>query len=801
MTTNSDNSPQDDLTQALDDAARVIQSVARSIQSGAATANAAHTNGSADGATTNATAALVAPPAAPVATPAAPVATPAAPVAIPAAKAVPQPGNGGNGGDPTSVSISGMGIVGGAAAVSGAVTVNGSEPGILVTMYVDIDTLGNAVPDAVDFQTDGASHAVRVAVDASGRATWTLPRLYQAGQTGVTATPLAKSPPTGQHDISGRAQKLTITLVLASSLPTLSITAPQASTSVSSTGSGAEVQVSVTTADTNQFGPRQVTVRTDTGASVGLQPVAGSSTQWAGTVTLSELPLGNRQITATCACGPNNSIAASTSVTIDNLDKLPPILQVLTPPSAGGALVVDPASLTAQFNGTASDSQSGMNSGKASVAVSLSPNGAQTVTTPGHAGDWSTWSASLKLPSLGSFTLYVFAVDAAGNAASMLAWPFEAISSYVATTLDDRLSDVQYLAALMQFARDQVTAGASGAVSSSTLDQVLGQPLDKISALPANPVVELSINELRVPLEILRAHIAENHVSTQPGAVGEAHYLWSAYLALLSAMGTTYAELRLARGADDATRAALAARLGITLSGPAAGQSRPDQLDGLTLDPSKIAEATLEGLFGLPATTAGLDPFRVIQPQLVDWQIAAQRSRWRALDIAPVLPVAYSVIVDPDVITPADVVSGGIQSSLVTSMLQSRAQQLATQASALGQTTQSALADPAKLTALLAQGIPGVDVSALHAQELAGVDISTQLSAAGLDRKGYVLGCGPLGQRCPEFGRVDHSRGHSGRRVPSAAVRNVARAGIRHRPVTGCVQVERHGPTAQRVSD
>jgi hypothetical protein len=63
-------------------------------------------------------------------------------------------------------------------------------------------------------------------------------------------------------------------------------------------------------------------------------------------------------------------------------------------------------------------------------------------------------------------------------------------------------------------------------------------------------------------------------------------------------MGTSHEEIRLARMADDATRATLASRLGIGLS-----QFRPDRQDQLLLQPAQIREAALKSFFGLEETT------------------------------------------------------------------------------------------------------------------------------------------------------------------------------------------------------
>ena len=104
------------------------------------------------------------------------------------------------------------------------------------------------------------------------------------------------------------------------------------------------------------------------------------------------------------------------------------------------------------------------------------------------------------------------------------------------------------------------------------------------------------MHQVRLCIEVLRRYLAKHGRSTPADA--EATYRQAAYAALLRHLGTSHEEIRLARVADDATRAALASRLGIDLT-----QFRPDRLDQLLLQPAQVTEAALESLFGLEETT------------------------------------------------------------------------------------------------------------------------------------------------------------------------------------------------------
>jgi hypothetical protein len=66
------------------------------------------------------------------------------------------------------------------------------------------------------------------------------------------------------------------------------------------------------------------------------------------------------------------------------------------------------------------------------------------------------------------------------------------------------------------------------------------------------------------------------------------HYRQAAYAALLQYLITSYEEIRLARGADDATRALWQAAWGLTT------QFRPDWLDQLLLLPAQSRRRPLK---------------------------------------------------------------------------------------------------------------------------------------------------------------------------------------------------------------
>jgi hypothetical protein len=154
-----------------------------------------------------------------------------------------------------------------------------------------------------------------------------------------------------------------------------------------------------------------------------------------------------------------------------------------------------------------------------------------------------------------------------------------------------------------------------------------------------------------------QAELADLAAPTPYRALGAA-YLQAAYDALLAGFGTSSATLRLARGDNDAARAALAGRLGI----PAIyGSDEVDTLDALTLDRSTLTGGPLQALFGLrdTAATAANPLIPLAEPQLLTWQRAYLREQWLRQDHAAPPGEAvpnrlFPVLIDPDLIGLAD---------------------------------------------------------------------------------------------------------------------------------------------------
>ncbi|GAA3249600.1 neuraminidase-like domain-containing protein [Dactylosporangium siamense] len=518
--------------------------------------------------------------------------------------------------------------------------------------------------------------------------------------------------------------------VAVSPAPGFALTEPANGQVVNLGAGGGQVDVALTLQG-EQFYP--VTINISADGKVVSQQITGG-TQFRRTIDLAPMPLGARPVAVTAANRDRTSAAQTRTVT--GRDVGVPDLEVVTPVPHANIIGNPDGTAVVPMTGTAPDPQSGMVGGQAKVEWALSLGGSRTPATPGPGNDFSSWTANVPVTGFGAHSISVWATDNAGNTALPVTVPVTVISSFVPADLDERLSEREYLAALLSFAQEQVTVPGPppAPLDTATLVGVLGQPVDRLSQ-PLSAAADLGgrpVNQLRVPLELLRARIAATHGSTPRGTLGEAEYRDAAYATLLATAGTSTAELRLARGADPAERQALAARLGIRLS-----TTTPDELGLLLLDGPARTEAALESLFGLP-TTIVTDPLREpAMPLLLTWRLKALALSWAEQDQHPTTPPPFAVLADPDVVGAADVVADP-KGDPIRALLTQRAGVLSAYANQLDQQRTGA-PDAAKgMAAILGTALPGADLAALETRDRQGGDIAADLRGLGLTRTGFL---------------------------------------------------------------
>jgi hypothetical protein len=608
--------------------------------------------------------------------------------------------------------------------------VHGAEPGVAFSVAVAVEA-ENATVDSVELHLESlVTPAEYDALSDTWRASV---RAYEAGSLALSAVAhgilqgIVKGPTTVT------SAPVHIAVTLDSATPVFQITVPISGTAFDVPESGKTIQVAATTSD--QFGQRWLTVSWDNGRTAALAPQS-SPTLYGADIALAPMPLGARMITVTCR---DQRFTVSQTVSVTAIDDTPPRVTVTQPADNQQFIAISAnggaPQATLLVDGMATDTQGGMAVGtQATVQVASSASGPRITATP-TAGDFSHWTAQIPVTGVGTHILFVWAVDALGNALpAPLQRQFQLVDSYVPKTLADRTNGRQYLAALQSFASEQISTDPSNdKLTTDALVQVLGQPVDRLSEplTTAATVGTIDVNQLRVPIELLRAYIAQHGYPTATGAAGEAAYRAAAYASLLSGFGTSLPEIQLARGAADTDRAALAARLGIALTAP-----RPDQLDALLLDGDALTEAALEAVFGLEDTT-GAD---VLRPpptgRLLAWQHGALAAAWAVEDAAPVLATTFHVLVDPDVVSVHDIIASSPPTAAI-GLQSSRATDLAAYAAKL-QTARAGAATPAAgLAAIIAIAAQGLDISALTTAESTANDITATLGGFFLDVAGF----------------------------------------------------------------
>ena len=163
------------------------------------------------------------------------------------------------------------------------------------------------------------------------------------------------------------------------------------------------------------------------------------------------------------------------------------------------------------------------------------------------------------------------------------------------------VSPLAYLAELLDYTVTSVKRKDDQNEIPITLEDLSGRFHQFFGNLPAAcEEVQRKVRQVRICIEVLRRTLADYEPP-----VDEIEYRVAAYTGLLTRIGTSFEEVRLAQTADDETRESLAERLGID----------SEVLDRLLLDPAAqpgaldpLTEGALEQLFGLTDTGLGRHP-------------------------------------------------------------------------------------------------------------------------------------------------------------------------------------------------
>lgn len=158
---------------------------------------------------------------------------------------------------------------------------------------------------------------------------------------------------------------------------------------------------------------------------------------------------------------------------------------------------------------------------------------------------------------------------------------------------DAAVSPLAYLADLLDYATTHLKNGTQ-ALTIPFLETTFEQPFGDLPT--ACDSLEQQVRQIRLCIEVLRGYLATNPPSPDQQtalAKAESTYRIDAYTTLLNQIGTSYAELRASRSAEEPDRQSLATQLGL----------HPDRLNALFFDPDTLSEYDLEQRFGLVDTS------------------------------------------------------------------------------------------------------------------------------------------------------------------------------------------------------
>ncbi len=406
------------------------------------------------------------------------------------------------------------------------------------------------------------------------------------------------------------------------------------------------------------------------------------------------------------------------SVTVD---RTPPVLSLNTPDDMTQA--VDNGKTTFQIAGAARDDRSPV------VAVEwvLGQGQEFTLATPRAPGDWSAWTTDVEVSPAGTYELLVRARDGEGNSTPPKRVTLHAIDPFQPQDPSDVFSQASYLDDLLKFAGQRMVDAQGASLTPARFNTAYRQHFVNLTEPNNREAATAPVHQVRVCVEVLRSFLAGVGQSAPPAE--EAKYRQGAYAALLRNLGTSFDEIRRARG-DEAARARLAARLGV---------DRPDRLDQLVLLSEQITEAKLEQLFGLQDTTRAR-LVRRPQPLLLTWQLDRLRAQWQEQDNAARVYGDIGVpIIDPDLLAETDFRTRNKDADPAFALWNARTDEMTALLKQIDDLRKSKSTPLAGFDAVVRQFVAKVsDLTALLADYQAGKDIAPRLTEKRLSLAAFL---------------------------------------------------------------
>jgi hypothetical protein len=485
------------------------------------------------------------------------------------------------------------------------------------------------------------------------------------------------------------------------------------------------------------------------GQKVNVQNLGNGNWTCSGTLPAGTHDGDTAKLTLTCRGtvifsddpGQNHTFDESTSINVV-LETPPTLLTVIQD------YPVDVVPPTLPFQVTIHGTTSGAVSGVNEVRLALDPDkgGTNLLAENLPPGDWSQWRVPLSL-SAGDHMFIVTAKDTSGRTASSMPGRILVHEPFEPTDPAIVFGSTIYVRELSDFIGQYVLATGGGTAVSpdrAALTARFRQPYDRLPDVASYQAAVAPVDQRRVAVEVLRRYLT----SPAPAATDQG-LRRLAYESLLRELGTSTVELRQARAASQSQRLLLAARLGIAL-----GDSRPDHLDELTVDPDAITDAQLEGLFGFRSMLR-TDPFEPLTttPAVQVWRQTALRVLWQGEDGADRDGAAGGPlpVIDPDNVRAANLGSQ-VPGDLAHDLWAARQALLTSLATQIDTAVAQGNRTPATFDQLVKTHVGTIDLLALAGKDSAGEDIGGTLAPLGLSLAGFrylvaakkLLAGGPL---------------------------------------------------------
>ena len=488
------------------------------------------------------------------------------------------------------------------------------EPGAVDSVTVEVDNMEQVISD----------------VDGGWSANF---NITSAGSKTITATARYRS------NSASRTRRVTV--VLDSTAPVVTINQPSQGQIIE--GPGPNYSVLIAGTATDQSSIDRVEYRIDGGNYAGL----GSSSNWSKTIRNLSVGDHSLEVRATDEYG-NTSLPSLRSFTFVDIGK--PTIEITSPETNPHKITFKEEGVSVDVAGIASDPTSPIQS------VQWRLDGGELNDATNVSGDWSNWRFTVDILTPGLHNLEVIATDGADNPNTDtlpidVAVPFE---------LED-VNFAAYLKDLMIFTERRVRQISNAdPIDDSLLTANFYQPFDRLIDPDFQSVTTKPVVQVRIAIEVLRSFLTNYDQFSD--------YCKTAYRSLLTNFGTSYAELRLARGADSQTRQSLANRLGITEA----------ELDRLFLTPEQMTEEKLQLVFGLRNTTE--EPLALVmdQAEILTMRLNKLQANWLEQDRLNYdnAETNYEIptpTIDPDLIENADLKSP-ISGNLAYDLLEQRRQ-------------------------------------------------------------------------------------------------------------------------------